>query len=79
MSLKFTAAQCLGLVHAVLFSVVISRSYAIIPPLGDVNCQTEQCATVNCTNTDCSFGKLMNDPNSVCGCCQLCINYRGKN
>lgn len=56
---------------------LIASSYAAVPPLGDANCKEGSCDSANCASVDCSFGKMMNDPSSPCGCCKLCIFYIG--
>jgi hypothetical protein len=59
--------------------LVVASSYADLPPIGDANCKEESCNSVNCeSGIDCSLGKLMGDPKSICGCCKLCLNYIGK-
>ncbi|KZS21200.1 uncharacterized protein LOC116920893 [Daphnia magna] len=58
---------------------LIASSYAAVPPLGDANCKEGSCDSANCASVDCSFGKMMNDPSSPCGCCKLCIFYIGEN
>lgn len=59
--------------------LLIASSYAAYPPPGDANCYKGSCESVNCKSVDCSFGKLMTDPGSSCGCCKLCLSYIGKN
>ena len=67
---------------AVLFTIfttcLFAGSFAALPPLGDARCQADSCQSVDCAKVSCSFGKLMIDPSSPCGCCQICINYYGK-
>jgi hypothetical protein len=59
--------------------LLIGGSYAAYPPVGDINCYKGSCESVECQSVDCSFGKLMTNPSSSCGCCKLCLSYIGKN
>lgn len=72
-SLKLTSS-----VFLFIFAWIIFESYAVVPPLGDVNCKEGFCDSVTCSTSNCTLGKLMNDPSSVCGCCKICISYIGK-
>ncbi|XP_046647985.1 uncharacterized protein LOC124338009 [Daphnia pulicaria] len=59
--------------------LLIGGSYAAYPPVGDINCYKGSCESVECQSVDCSFGKLMTNPSSSCGCCKLCLSYIGEN
>lgn len=62
-----------------LFVFWIAIAFGVVPPIGDVNCKPDSCGGIACQTFNCSYGKVMNSPQSPCSCCKICMQYIGEN